>query len=80
MVNAAKQQVARTIQYYRNEALTYKELCPKSYRLTARQRQRILKYGLPLGAAIKDVITICGNWFCAWPGRPAGVTREFSVK
>jgi putative transposase len=55
---ATRQQLARTIQYYRNEARTYRELCPKHYRLTPKQRQRILKYGRPLGAGIKDVVTI----------------------
>jgi putative transposase len=67
VANAAKQQVARTLQYYRNEALTYKELCPRNYRLSPRQRQRILKYGLPLGPRIKDVITIVSpRTFARW--------------
>ncbi|MBS0208873.1 MAG: transposase [Planctomycetes bacterium] len=64
---AARQEVARTLQYYRQEALTYRELCPKHYRLSPRQRQRILKYGLPLGPRIKDVITIVSpRTFARW--------------
>ena len=77
VANAAQRQLARTIQYYRHEALTYKELCPKNYRLTPRQRQRILKYGRPLGTKIKDVITIVSpRTFARWASGETKAVRK----
>lgn len=51
-------QLARTVQFLKAENEILRSKLPKRPRVTSRERTRLLKLGLPLGQAIKQLITI----------------------
>jgi putative transposase len=51
-------QLAAVVQYLKVENQILRSKLPKRITVTAREKQRLVKFGRPLGAAIKDLITI----------------------
>ncbi len=77
-------QLAGVVQYLKAENEILRSKLPKRVTVTRRERQRLIKFGRPLGSAIKDLITIVSpRTFARWvkgdepgarvrrgPGRP----------
>ena len=77
-------QLAGVVQYLKAENEILRSKLPKRIKVTPRERQRLLRFGRPIGTAIKDVITIVSpRTFARWlkaeepgarprrgPGRP----------
>ena len=72
------------IEYLVAENRMLREQLPKRIILTPRERQRLLRFGKPLGAAIKDLITIVSaRTFARWvkeetaqPGKPTAADQD----
>lgn len=58
LANATDRELARQIQYLKAENRILRDKLPQRITVTAPQRQRLLKYGQPLGTAIRELITI----------------------
>src|SRR5262245_19046968 len=81
-------QLAAVVQYLKAENEIIRARLPKRTKVTPREKQRLLKFGRPLGSAIKDLITmISPRTFLRWangdrprdgaatPHRPPGRPR-----
>lgn len=67
LANATDRELARHIQYLTVENRILRDKLPKRLTVTAAERRRLLKYGKPLGKAIRDVITIVSpRTFTRW--------------
>ena len=55
---ATDRQLAKYVQFLQEENRTLRGRLPKRLVLSARERQRLLKYGQPLGLAVRDLITV----------------------
>lgn len=58
LATATDWELARQIQYLKVENRILRDKLPKRITVTALERQRLLKFGKPLGAAIRALITI----------------------
>lgn len=58
IATATDKELARHLQYLKVENQILRSKLPKRVSLTERERQRLIKFGKPLGAAIKQLITI----------------------
>ncbi len=58
IASATDRQLARHVQYLKEENRILRARLPKRIVVTGRERQRLLKFGRPLGPAIKELITI----------------------
>lgn len=58
IATATENELAKSIQYLKEENRILREKAPGRIPLTDQERQRLIKFGLPLGAAIREVITI----------------------
>jgi putative transposase len=64
---ATDRELARLVQYLKAENRILRDKLPERITVTAQERQRLLKYGKPLGKAIRDVITIVSpRTFARW--------------
>jgi putative transposase len=64
---ATDRELARLAQYLKAENRILRDKLPERITVTAQERQRLLKYGKPLGKAIRDVITIVSpRTFARW--------------
>ena len=54
---ATDRQLAKYVQFLKEENRVLRERLPKRLIVTPRERQRLLKYGQPLGLAVRDLIT-----------------------
>ncbi len=60
-------ELARQVQYLKDESRILRDKLPQRIAVTAQERQRLLKYGKPLGAAIRELITIVSpRTFARW--------------
>ena len=80
LANATDRELARQIQYLKAENRILRAKLPQRITITAAERQRLLKYGKPLGQAIRALITIVSPCtFARWLSRetisPKGCTR-----
>lgn len=88
LANATDRELARHIQYLKTENRILRDKLPKRITVTPAERQRLLKYGKPLGKALRDLITIVSaRTFTRWlngetvaaksskDGKPAGLGR-----
>jgi putative transposase len=67
LATATDQALARYIQYLKEENQILRAKLPKRLTVTAQERRRLVKFGKPLGAAIKDLITIVSpRTFARW--------------
>jgi putative transposase len=67
LANATDRELARQIQYLKIENRILRDKLPKRLTLTAAERQRLLKYGKPLGQAIRTLLTIVSpRTFTRW--------------
>src|SRR5438874_2191604 len=88
LATATDRQLARYLEYLKTENRVLRDKLPARVNVTPRERQRLLKYGLPLGPAIRELITIVSpRTFARWasgqrrarragtrkPGRPRTV-------
>lgn len=58
IAGATDRALARHLQYLKEENRILRGRLPKHIRVTDRERRRLLRFGKPLGSAIKDLITI----------------------
>jgi putative transposase len=58
IASAAENELAKIIQYLKEENRILRDKLPKRFSLTDQERQRLVDIGTPLGSAIKDVINI----------------------
>jgi putative transposase len=84
LANLTDRQLAGVVQYLKAENEILRSKLPKRITVTPRERQRLLKFGRPLGTAIKHLVTIVSpRTFARWlkgdepgarvrrgPGRP----------
>lgn len=67
LATATDRELARQVQYLKAENRILRDKLPKRLTVTAQERQRLLKYGKPLGAAIGTLITIVSpRTFARW--------------
>ena len=67
LASATDRELARHVQYLKEENRILRERLPKRITVTARERRRLLKFGKPVGPAIKDLITIVSpRTFARW--------------
>ena len=57
IASATEKELARHVQYLKEENRILRSKLPKRITITARKRQRLLRFGKPVGAAIKELIT-----------------------
>lgn len=75
IASATQDQLAKQIQYLKAENEVLRARLPRHIRTTPTERVKLLKFGKPLGASIKDVISIVtprtfARWVAAESGRP----------
>jgi putative transposase len=64
---ATDRELARQVQYLKSEKRILRDKLPQRITVTAQKRQRLLKYGKPLGTAIRELITIVSpRTFARW--------------
>jgi len=69
LAHATDRELARQIQYLKTENRILRDKLPKRITVTTQERQRLLKYGKPLGAAIRELIAIVSpRTFARWLG------------
>jgi len=67
LATATDRELARQIQYLKVENRLLRDRLPRRINVTAQERQRLLKYGKPLGKAIRALITIVSpRTFARW--------------
>jgi putative transposase len=67
LATATDKVLARYLQYLKSENHTLRAKLPKRLTLTPEERRRLVKFGKPLGPAIKDLITIVSpRTFARW--------------
>jgi putative transposase len=67
LAHATDRELARQIQYLKAENRILRDKLPKRITVTAQERQRLLKYGKLLDAAIRELITIVSpRTFARW--------------
>lgn len=64
---ATDRELARQVQYLKTENRILRDRLPQRITVTTQERQRLLKYGKPLGAAIRELVTIVSpRTFTRW--------------
>jgi putative transposase len=81
LANAASSALARQVQYLKAENQILRAKLPKKVPVTPQERRTLLRYGKPIGAAIKELITIVtprsfARWLEAEEERPAKPPRK----
>ncbi|MGH7226658.1 MAG: hypothetical protein ACRELF_25865 [Gemmataceae bacterium] len=77
LATAADRELARQVHYLKTENRILRSKLPKRISVTAAERQRLLRYGKPLGAAIRALISIVSpRTFARWLN---GETKQKSV-
>jgi putative transposase len=73
LATATDRQLAKQVQYLKVENQILRSKLPKRLTVTARERQRLLRFGKVLGAAIRELITIVSpqTFFCWLRGSPS---------
>jgi putative transposase len=67
LANATDRELARQIQFLKVENRILRDKLPQRINVTLQERQRLLKYGNPLGKAIRDLLTIVSpRTFTRW--------------
>jgi putative transposase len=77
LAQATDREMARQIQYLKakNRILRYK--LPPRINVTPQERQRLLKYGQPLGGAIRELITtVSPRTFASWLSGQTGTAKS----
>jgi len=74
-------ELAKVVQFQKEELAILRQRVPGRLRLTAQQRQRLVKYGKPLGKKLNEVITIVSpRTFARWAsGETKSVGKEAKV-
>ena len=81
LATATDRELGRMIEYLKEENRILRDKLPKRVAVTSREKQRLVKLGKPLVAAIKDLVTIvCPRTFQRWvkeaegpvPSKPVG--------
>jgi len=73
LVTASRAHLAKQIQYLKAENEVLRARLPEHIRTSPAERAKLLKFGKPLGASIKDVITIVHpRTFARWVAKEAG--------
>ena len=67
IASATEKELARHVQYLKEENQILRSKLPRRITVTPKERRRLLKFGEPLGAAIKELVTIVsprtfGRW------------------
>ena len=81
IATATDRQLARHVQYLKEENRILRARLPKRIVVTARERQRLLRFGRPVGSAIRELITIVtaatfARWLRAAKGGQVGPKRS----
>src|SRR6185437_4303183 len=67
LANATDRELARQVQYLKTENRILRDKLPKRLTVTVQERQRLLKFGKPLGKALRDLIIIVSpRTFARW--------------
>src|SRR5438132_2754309 len=67
LASATDRELARHIQYLKEENRILRGKLPQRITVTPRERQRLLRFGRAVGAAIKELITIVSpRTFARW--------------
>jgi putative transposase len=77
LAQATDRELARVVQYLKVENEILRGKLPARVRVTPRERQRLLRFGKPLGAAIRQVISIVSpRTFLRWLRGESSPRRE----
>jgi putative transposase len=67
LANATHRELARQIRYLKAENRILRDRLPNRITVTAAERRRLLRFGKPLGSAIRELITIVSpRTFSRW--------------
>ena len=81
LISFAEKQLAQTIEFLRKENRILRGKLPKRITLSAREKNRLIKYGLKLGPAINGLITIVSpRTFSRWMKELKGPTKAGTSK
>jgi putative transposase len=81
LISYAEKQLAQMIEYLREENRNLQGKLPKRLTLTARERNRLIKYGSMLGPAINSLITIVSHrTFMRWMNELKGPAKAGKPK
>jgi putative transposase len=58
LANAAHKELARQVRYLKAENRILRDRLPERIKVTAAGRRRLIRFGKPLGSAIRELITI----------------------
>ena len=74
-------ELAKVVQFQKEELAIVRQRVPGRLRLTAQERQRLVKYGKPLGKKLNEIITIVSpRTFARWAsGETKSVGKEAQV-
>src|SRR5262245_36582300 len=82
LANATHRELARQVRYLKVENQIFRDRLPERIKVTAAERRRLVRFGKPLGPAIRELITIVSpRTFSGWlldakrKRRPAKVGR-----
>jgi putative transposase len=77
LATATDKMLARYLQYLKSENHLLRAKLPKRISITPEERRRLLKFGIPVGPAIKDLITIVSpRTFARWASGETKATRK----
>jgi putative transposase len=80
-ISFAEKQLAQTIEFLREENRILRGKLPKRITLSAREKNRLMKYGSKLGPAINGLITIVSpRTFSRWMRETKGPTKSAMSK
>jgi hypothetical protein len=78
LATATDKALARYLQFLKSENEILRSKLPKRITVSAEERRRLLKFGKPLGAAIKDLITIVSpRTFARWASGEKRQRKKF---
>ena len=91
IAGATDRQLARHVQYLKEENRILRARLAERIVVTAKERQRLLRFGRPVGAAIRELITIVSpRTFARWvsgeaqgssgPRKPGGPKTERNIQ
>jgi putative transposase len=77
IAKATDREMARVVEYLKEENRILRDKLPKRITVTLREKQRLLKFGKKLGNALKDLISIVSyRTFCRWLGTKGSKKRS----
>ena len=80
LARATTPELVKQVQFLKTENAMMRGMLPKRINLTPAQKRRLLRFGKPLGGAIRHFISIVSyRTFCRWRGEKRGPKRNLKI-